>query len=59
MDSHKRSTQLERHEIVETGRRGRWSDDYKLRIVAESFRAFKRRARYRRQQDAMAYHVRC
>ena len=39
MDSHKRSTQLERLEVVETGRRRRWSDDEKLRIVAESFQA--------------------
>src|SRR5713226_4740802 len=38
MDSHKRSTQLERLEVVETGRR-RWSDDEKLRIVTESFEA--------------------
>ena len=37
MDSHKCSTQLERLEVVETGRRRRWSDDEKLRIVAESF----------------------
>jgi transposase len=37
MDSHKRSTQLERLEVVETGRRRRWSDEEKLRIVAESF----------------------
>src|SRR6201996_736914 len=36
MDSHKRSTQLERLEVVETGRRRRWSDDEKLRIVLES-----------------------
>src|SRR5215203_4368606 len=36
MDSHKRSTQLERLEVVETGRRRRWSDDEKLRIVTES-----------------------
>lgn len=37
MDSHKRSTQLERLEVVEAGRRRRWSDDKKLRIVTESF----------------------
>ncbi|WP_247412026.1 transposase [Bradyrhizobium sp. 23] len=37
--SHKRSTQLERLEVVETGRRRRWSDDEKLRIVSESFEA--------------------
>jgi transposase len=34
MDVHKRST--ERLEVVETGRRRRWSDDEKLRIVLES-----------------------
>ena len=34
MDGHKRST--ERLEVVETGRRRRWSDDEKLRIVLES-----------------------
>ena len=39
MDSHKRSTQLERLEVVETGRRRRWSEDEKLRIVTESFQA--------------------
>jgi transposase len=36
MDVHKHSTQIERLEIVETGRRRRWSDDEKLRIVLES-----------------------
>src|ERR1700709_2578699 len=36
MDSHKYSTHLERLEGVETGRRRRWSDDEKLRIVIES-----------------------
>jgi len=36
MDSHKHSTQVERLEVVETGRRRRWSDDEKLRIVMES-----------------------
>src|SRR5260370_31285917 len=39
MDSHKRSPQLERLEVVQTGRRRRWSDDEKLRIVTESFQA--------------------
>jgi transposase len=34
MDVHKHST--ERLEVVETGRRRRWSDDEKLRIVLES-----------------------
>ena len=36
MDSHKHSTEVERLEIIETGRRRRWSDDEKLRIVMES-----------------------
>src|SRR6266478_7617253 len=39
MDSHKRSTQVERLEVIETGRRRRWSDDEKLRIVMESLQA--------------------
>jgi transposase len=36
MDVHKYSTQTERLEVVETGRRRRWSKDEKLRIVLES-----------------------
>jgi transposase len=36
MDSHKRSTQIERLAVVETGRRRRWSEDEKLKIVLES-----------------------
>src|ERR1700722_19970279 len=36
MDVHKHSTQTERLEGVETGRRRRWTDDEKLRIVLES-----------------------
>jgi transposase len=36
MDVHKHSTQTERLEVVETGRRRRWYDDEKLRIVLES-----------------------
>src|SRR5712691_10598811 len=38
MDSHKRSAQLERLEVVDTGRRRRWSEDEKLKIVLESLR---------------------
>ena len=37
MDVHKHSRQVERLEIVETGRRRRWSEDEKLKIVFESF----------------------
>jgi transposase len=36
MDVHKHSAQTERLEVVETGRRRRWSDDEKVRIVLES-----------------------
>ena len=39
MDSHKHSTEVERLEVIETGRRRRWSDDEKLRIVLESLQA--------------------
>jgi transposase len=39
MDVNKCSAQLERLEVVETGRRRRWSDDEKLRIVIESMLA--------------------
>jgi transposase len=36
MDSDKYSTQVERLAVVETGRRRRWTDDEKLKIVLES-----------------------
>jgi transposase len=36
MDVHEDSTQTERLDVVETGRRRRWSDDEKLRMVLES-----------------------
>ena len=39
MDSHKYSAQVERLELIETGRRRRWSDDEKLRIFLESLQA--------------------
>jgi transposase len=39
MDVNKHSTQVERLEVVETGRRRRWSDDEKIRIVIESLQA--------------------
>jgi transposase len=39
MDSHTRSAQVERLEVVETGRRRRWSEEEKLRIVRESLQA--------------------
>lgn len=39
MDSDRRSAQVERLEVVETGRRRRWSEDEKLKIVMESLQA--------------------
>jgi transposase len=39
MDSHTHSAQVERLEVVETGRRRRWSEEEKLKIVLESMRA--------------------
>ena len=37
MDSHNDTRHISRLEIVDTGRRRRWSDKEKLRIVEESF----------------------
>lgn len=39
MDSDKGSRQVERLEVVETGRRRRWSEGEKLKIVLESLQA--------------------
>lgn len=39
MDSEKRSAQVGRLEVVDTGRRRRWSEDEKLKIVLESLQA--------------------
>ena len=39
MDSDKGSDQVGRLEVVETGRRRRWSEDEKLKIVLESLQA--------------------
>src|SRR3546814_3858476 len=39
IDSDKHSAQVERLEVVETGRRRRWSEDEKLKIVLESLQA--------------------
>ena len=38
MDSYTQSGQVSRLEVVETGRRRRWSEEEKLRIVGESLR---------------------
>ncbi len=37
MTGHKDGFQVQRLEVVNTGRRRRWSEDEKLRIVEESF----------------------
>lgn len=37
MGSHTHSGEVQRLDVVETGRRRRWSEDEKLRIVTESF----------------------
>jgi transposase len=39
MDSNKRSIEVERLEVIETGRRRRWTDDEKLKLVLESLQA--------------------
>lgn len=39
IDTDRRSAQLERLEVVDTGRRRRWSEDEKLKIVLESLQA--------------------
>src|SRR5258707_2598054 len=39
MDSDKYNTQVRRLEVVDTGRRRRWSEDEKLKIVLESLQA--------------------
>jgi transposase len=39
MDSDRRGAQVERLEVVDTGRRRRWSEDEKLKIVLESLQA--------------------
>ena len=39
MDSDRRSAQVKRLEVVDTGRRRRWSEDEKLKIVLESLQA--------------------
>jgi transposase len=49
MDSDRRSAQVERLEVVDTGRRRRWSEHEKLKIVLKS----RRRGRSRRRRDKM------
>ena len=39
MDGHTHSAQVGRLDVVDTGRRRRWSEDEKLKIVLESLQA--------------------
>lgn len=55
MDSHTISA-LNRLEVVDTGRRRRWSDEEKARIVLESLSEPRL---VRRQRGDTAYHVLC
>ena len=48
MDGDTRSAQVERLEVVDTGRRRRWSEDKKLKIVLESLQA----PRFRRERPS-------
>src|SRR5258708_26039921 len=51
MDSDRRSSQGERLEVVDTGRRRRWSEDKKLKIVLESLQAPRHVAATARRYD--------
>ena len=42
MDRHKDTAQVQRLEVVELGRRRRWTTEAKLRIVEESFAGWRR-----------------
>jgi hypothetical protein len=56
MDSDRRSAQIERLEVADTGRRRRWSEDEKLKIVLESLQA---PAKSRQQRAGMAFRAHC
>jgi hypothetical protein len=56
MDSDRRSAQVERLEVVDTGRRRRWSEDEKLKIVLESLQAPRQVAA---QGGGMAFRAHC
>ena len=51
MTGHKDSLQVQRLEVVNTGRRRRWSLDEKLRIVAESFQGHRQVSATARRHD--------
>src|SRR5258708_34410408 len=51
MDSDRRSAKIERLEVVDTGRRRRWSEGEKLKIVLESLQAPRQVAATARRSD--------
>jgi transposase len=51
MTGHKDSFQVERLEVVNTGRRRRWSVDEKLRVVEESFQGHRQVSATARRHD--------
>ena len=51
MTGHKDSFEVQRLEVVNTGRRRRWSDDEKLRIVQESFQGHRQVSATARRHD--------
>ena len=51
MTGHKDSFQVQRLEVVNTGRRRRWSEDEKLRIVEESFQGHRQVSATARRHD--------
>ncbi len=51
MTSHKDSFEVQRLEVVNTGRRRRWSLDEKLRIVGESFQGHRQVSATARRHD--------
>jgi transposase len=51
MTGHKDSFEVQRLEVVNTGRRRRWSDDEKLRIVEESFQGHRQVSATARRHD--------
>jgi transposase len=54
MDSNKLSAQIERLEVVETGRCRRWSDDEKLKIVLKSLQTLRAVSSTARRYGALA-----
>jgi transposase len=51
MTGHKDSFQVQRLEVVNTGRRRRWSEDEKLRIVEKSFQGHRQVSATARRHD--------